>query len=152
MKKIKIIPAIEAKKAKKYFNNYLVELSQFDPTIEFDLKGEPIYKWFNNYFSDKNRYPFYLIIDNKVAGLALIRELGDKVFEIAEFYVVPSYRENGNAMWFAKTVTDLFDGEFNFSTRVNNVRAVKFWDKFVGDNKSVKCKIEDECKIWKIKL
>lgn len=152
MRKIQIIPASELEVAKTYFNNYLIELSQFDSSIAFDASGKPKYKWFNNYFTDKDRYAFYLLVDSKIAGLALIRCLGDKSFEIAEFYVTASYRENGNAMWFAKTVTDLFGGEFSFSTRLENLRAIKFWDKFVKGNKSAKISTDSKYKNWKITL
>ena len=131
MKKIQIVPLSKMEEMRKYFYEYLVELSEFDPDIKFDEKGTPIYNWYECYWKDKKRYPFYLIIDNKIAGLAMIRELDDMFYSIAEFYVCPEFRKNGNAMWFALQLTELFDGQFEFSTRFTNPRAIKFWDKFV---------------------
>ena len=112
------------------FYEYLTELSQFDPDVKFDETGTPVYNWFDCYWQDKDRFPFYLIIDGKIAGLAMIRELEDLQYDFAEFYVRPKYRKDGNAVWFATEITNLFEGEFVFSTRFTNPRAIKFWGKF----------------------
>lgn len=130
MKKIQIVPLSKMEEMRKYFYEYLVELSECDPDIKFDEKGAPIYNWYECYWKDKERYPFYLIIDNKIAGLAMIRELDNMLYDIAEFYVCPEFRKDGNAIWFALQLTELFDGQFVFSTRFTNPRAIKFWDKF----------------------
>lgn len=130
MRKIQIVPLSRMEEMRKYLNEYLTELSEFDPDIKFDEKGVPIYKWFECYWDDKDRFPFYFIIDNEIAGLAMIRELGNMLYEIAEFYVCPEYRKDGNAIWFATEITNLFEGQFDFSTRFTNPRAIKFWDKF----------------------
>ena len=130
MRKIQIVPLSKMEEMRKYFYEYLVELSEFDPDIKFDEKGTPIYNWYECYWKDKKRYPFYLIIDNKIAGLAMIRELDNMLYDIAEFYVCPEFRKDGNAIWFALQLTELFDGQFVFSTRFTNPRAIKFWDKF----------------------
>ena len=130
MKQIQIIPKTKLSQARNFLDGYLTELSQFDPTIEFDKNGKPIYKWFDCYWEEKERYPLYYIIDGQIAGLALIRELEDLVYDFAEFYVVPSFRKDGNAIDFATKITQLFEGQFVFSTRFTNPRALKFWGKF----------------------
>ena len=70
------------------------------------------------------------MINNKIAGLAMLRELDNMFYEVAEFYVCPKFRKDGNAIWFALQLAQLFDGQFTFSTRFTNPRAIKFWDKF----------------------
>lgn len=130
MKRIQIVPKIRMEEMKKLFYEYLTELSQFDPDVKFDEKGTPIYNWFDCYWQDKDRFPLYFVLDGKVAGLAMIREMGDLIYDFAEFYVCPEYRKDGNAVWFATEITNLFEGEFVFSTRFTNPRAIKFWGKF----------------------
>lgn len=130
MRKIQIVPLSKMEEMRKYFYEYLVELSEFDPDIKFDEKGVPIYKWYDCYWDDKDRFPFYLVVDNTIAGLAMIRELDNMLYDIAEFYVCPEFRKDGNAIWFATELTNLFEGEFVFSTRFTNPRAIRFWDKF----------------------
>ena len=132
MRKIELVSIRKKIEMKKVFNDYLTELSQFDPEVHFDEKGSPVYKWFDCYWTDKTRFPFYLLIDNKVAGFAMIREIGVMSYDFAEFYVCPEFRKNDNAIWFAKEIANLFDGQFSFSTRFTNPRAIKFWGKFAS--------------------
>lgn len=131
MKNIQIVSINEKESLRKYFFEYLIELSRFDPTIIMDEQGTPIYNWYDCYWEEKGRYPFLLNIDNQFAGLALVRELEPEHYEIAEFYVLPKFRKDNNAIDFAAQITELFDGRFSFSTRSENLRAVKFWNKFV---------------------
>lgn len=130
MRKIQVVPLSRMEEMRKYLNEYLTELSEFDPDIKFDERGVPIYRWFDCYWDDKDRFPFYFIINNEIAGFAMIRELGNMFYDIAEFYVCPEYRKDNNAIWFATEITNLFEGQFVFSTRFTNPRAIKFWGKF----------------------
>lgn len=131
MRSIRLISVKEKEIARKMLNDYLIELSVFDDNIKFDDKGVPIYKWYDPYyFIDKDRYAFFLIVDGMCAGLCFIRQIKDNEFDIAEFYVKPSYRKDGNALFFASEVTSLFNGNITFSTRHKNLRGIKFWSKF----------------------
>lgn len=130
MRKIQIVPLSKMEEMRKYLNEYLTELSEFDPDIKFDEKGVPIYKWFDCYWDDKDRFPFYFIVDGAIAGIAMIRELDNMLYDFAEFYVCPQFRKDDNSIWFATEITNLFDGQFVFSTRFTNPRAIKFWGKF----------------------
>ena len=131
MKSIQLVSANDKERLKKYFFDYLVELSRFDPTVIFDEQGIPIYNWYDRYWEERGRYPFLLNIDNRFAGLAFVRESEPQHYEIAEFYVVPEFRKDNNAIDFAVRITSLFCGKFSFSARSENLRAVRFWDKFV---------------------
>ena len=114
------------------FDEYMHELSQFDPNVKFDDDGHVIYKWFYDYWQDKSRYPFYYMIDGDIAGIAMVRDMEDGLYEMAEFYVKPEYRGGGNAMDFATTIIDMFMGNMDISTRHSNPRAIRFWTKVVG--------------------
>ena len=131
MKKIQIVPLSKIEVLRKYLYDYLKELSNYDKSIQFNKNGTPIYKWYECYWEERTRYPIFLMVDDKIAGFALIRELNNMKYEIAEFYIVPEFRKDNNALWFATELTKLFCGEFSFSTMLANVRAVKFWNKFV---------------------
>lgn len=131
MEKISIVGKEENNELKKLLDEYLVEIAKFDNGVKFNKKGEPVYKWFDLYFKDKDRFPFYYIIDGGIAGFALVRELENKKYEIAEFCILDGFRGNGNASKFAKMLCDYFDGQMEFSTNLKNQNAVKFWSKFV---------------------
>ena len=124
------VPVWEKEEMRGYFYKYLKELALFDKHIKFDEFNNPIYKYFPDYWQDNSRYPFYFLIDEKVAGIALFRKIKNKHYQIAEFYVLPEFRNNNNALEFATILVNLFDGVIEFSTVKNNIRAVKFWDKF----------------------
>lgn len=130
MKKIQIVPLSRMEEMRKYFYDYLIELAEFDPEVKFDNNGTPIYEWYDCYWDDKDRFPLFFIVDDNIAGIALIRELDNMHYDIAEFYVCPEFRKDGNAIWFATEITNLFEGQFVFSTRFTNPRAIRFWDKF----------------------
>lgn len=132
MRKIQIVPLSRMEEMRKYLNEYLTELSQFDPDVKFDDKGTPVYKWFDCYWTDKDRFPFYFLVDGSIAGFAMIRELGNMLYDFAEFYVCPEFRKDDNAIWFASEITNLFERQFVFSTRFTNPRAIKFWSKFAS--------------------
>jgi len=151
MRKIELISLDNKYETKRIFNEYLNELYKFDPTIEFDNNGEPIYNWFDYYWIEKERFPLSLNIDNKFAGLALVRELGENKYEIAEFYILPEFRKDGNAMWFASQILKSFKGDFVFSTRLENLRAIKFWNKVADSVGFSETEVEDGYKVWKIK-
>ncbi|MBQ8749275.1 MAG: GNAT family N-acetyltransferase [Clostridia bacterium] len=151
MKKLQIVPLSKMEEMRKYFYDYMLELSQFDPDIEFDEKGAPIYNWLDCYWNDKERYPLFFLIDGNIAGFAMIRELENMLYEIAEFYVCPPFRKDGNAIWFATEITKLFEGQFIFSTRLTNPRAIKFWDKFVKLFDSNQYIDDENCRNWTIR-
>lgn len=151
MKKLMIVPKAKKEEMRLMLNEYLTELSEFDPDIKFDENGTPIYNWFDHYFVEKPRYPIYLIVDGNVAGMAMIRELKDGIYDFAEFYVKPEFRQNGNAMWFAKEITELFEGKFTFVTRFTNPRAIRFWTKFAKSFGAENFSDDDIWRTWTIR-
>lgn len=120
----------EAKVGRALLNEYLTELSEFDDSIVFDNRGVPQYKWYTPYyFIDRDRYPFFLLVDGKIKGICFVRKVENDRYEMAEFYLKKEVRGNGNALTLAKKIIDSFDGDFLISTRHKNVVGVKFWTK-----------------------
>ena len=73
MHNLKIVSLRDKREYRDYFNEYLKELSKYDLTIEFDEKGTPKYKYFDYYFKDDDRYPYWLCLKDEIVGLAMIR-------------------------------------------------------------------------------
>ena len=80
--------------------------------------------------------------------MAMIRAVGELGYEVAEFYVLPKYRKNGNALWFAEELIKMFEGQIEIGTRIANTRAVKFWTKFVQKLDVYSCIDEDGWRNW----
>lgn len=151
MKRIQIVPLSKMEEMRKYFYEYLIELSKFDSDIEFDNTGIPIYNWYDCYWEDKNRFPFYFFVNDRIAGFAMIRELGNMLYNFAEFYICPEFRKDNNAIWFATEIANLFEGQFKFSTKFKNPRAIKFWGKFALQFKDNSYYDDDICRNWTIR-
>ncbi len=150
MKNFRIVNHEEKDIMKRMLSKYLVELSKFEANVKFDENGVPVYKWFNNYWTDYGRYPFFLIIDNVIAGFAMIRfhENEEYDYSIAEFYVLPDFRGNGNAIWFADSLLKLFNGKFKIETRLTNPAGIKFWTKFTLTKNIEKVYDYDNWRYW----
>jgi len=131
MRKIKIATKNEKEILRNILYEYLTELSQFDPSVKFDKNKVPIYNWFNSYFEDNDRFPFLFLIENKIIGFSLIRELEINSYELAEFYIQPCNRKDNNSMWFAINLAKMFSGKLTLSAIKTNKRAIKFWNKFI---------------------
>lgn len=150
MRRVELVSEDKKEEMRCYLNDYLIELSQFDNNISFD-GDKPIYKWFDFYWNDKGRYPYYFYIDNEVAGISFVREVSEEKYEIAEFYVLPKFRGGGNALWFAGEIANKFVGEIDFSTRHKNIRAIKFWNKFALGFVNADVIEDDEWINWEIR-
>lgn len=129
MQNIVIIPKKHKDKVREYFDKYLTYLHQFVPHIEFDENGRPKYRWWDYFWTEKNRLPFALKIDGHFAGFCLMREENPDTFEIAEFYILPKYQGYGHGTWFAHEIIKIFDTDLKLSTSTNNIKAVEFWSK-----------------------
>ncbi|MNE18658.1 hypothetical protein D3C80_1117060 [compost metagenome] len=91
---IKIITATEAKKSKLWemLSDYLKELSQYG---DVDLE----YPFFDCYWTDDDRWPHLIFKDESIVGFALVNTWSPTGkgtdFAIAEFYVLPEFRNAG---------------------------------------------------------
>src|SRR5690349_3267507 len=61
--------------------------------FEFDGQTTP-YRYFDAYWSEPERVPFFIEADGEIAGFCLVRLRG-RDWTIAEFTVVPGRRRNG---------------------------------------------------------
>lgn len=112
---------------------YLEELSRF-PDIEplhKDENGVYQYSYLDAYWEEKERFPYLLHSDGKIAGFALVRvrvEV-DGRWEMAEFYLLPQFRRRGLAM---SCVADIFEkhpGEWTIMFNKHNLPGRALWRK-----------------------
>lgn len=105
--------------------HYMAELTPFGNFAPVD--GIFQYKWFNLYWTDSNRFPFWATINNERVAFALVcRE--DRT-EMAEFYSFPEFRRSGAALDFARRILKRFPGPWELSEYRQNVAAVAFWHR-----------------------
>ena len=150
MRKLRIVSINNKSVFRDMFDIYMKELSNYDDTIVFDDMGKCIYKYFDAYWQERERFPICFYKGNECIGFTMIRELNPERYQIAEFYIKPDYRKDGNALYFAGEVVKLFEGDFEFFTKLKNARACRFWDKFVNTFDSAKSSDESDERFWNI--
>ena len=116
---------------------YNYDFSEFsnDDINEYGYFG---YSRIDDYWNEEGRYPFFVRVDGKLAGLVLIRscsEYNDLQYphNIAEFFIMKKYRKKGVGRIVAKEMFDRFAGGWEISVWANNKVAKKFWERVVHE-------------------
>jgi predicted acetyltransferase len=95
------------------------------------------YEWFDNYFTDDDRYCFF-IKDTKdtLLGFVMVNK-HMKVYEsghsIAEFLILPNYRGNQIGKKVAFQIFDIFKGNWEVEPIENSDGAYNFWKKTIEE-------------------
>ena len=115
----------------------LYEESEFDGN-EMKEDGTYEYKYFENYFVDKDRDAFFIREpgSDKILGFVMINTYVQKVksgHSIAEFLVLPSFRRNGIGKSMAKTCFDMYKGDWEVSPSRGSELAYKFWKNVIDE-------------------
>lgn len=94
------------------------------------------YKYLDLYFLESNRHPFFIYIDENIAGFILVN-LQDPFSNkqqctIAEFYVEPEHRNKGVGKISAQKIFDMFKGKWIIRQLKGNP-ALSFWRKVIDE-------------------
>ena len=101
------------------------------------LKGEnpQEYKYLDLYWQESDRVPFFILVDQEIAGFVLVNSHCLKNTDgrnIAEFYVDQAHRRNGIGKKAATQVFFKYKGNWEVRTLSENT-AVHFWEDVVSD-------------------
>lgn len=115
---------------------YLYEMSEF-AGIELTEYGLYPYSYIDHYWTEKGRHPFFLRVDGKLAGLALVRTwFGDgteaRVYSMDEFFVKRQYQGKGVGKRAAHMLFDRFQGKWSISQLKANKPAQTFWQRTIA--------------------
>ena len=115
---------------------YLYDFSVFseDDINEYGYFG---YSRIDDYWNEKGRYPFFIRVDGKLAGLVLVRSCCEYTHlenphNIAEFFVMQKYRRKGVGRAAAAKIFDMFPGGWEISQWTSNLPAQCFWKQVVA--------------------
>lgn len=114
----------------------LLQLCMHDYTelepFEIGSDGRFHYRWFDAYFEEECRYAYLLKVENNLGGFVLVRKNPDKEdwdYQIAEFFILRRYRNQGIGTTVANKTLERFEGLWEISYSVANKPALKFWKK-----------------------
>ena len=96
------------------------------------------YKYFDSYFTDNNRYAYFIKEKgtNRLLGFVMVNEYMQKYMNghsIAEYLVIPKYRRNKIGKKIAFAIFDKFPGNWEVKPSYNSEKAYKFWKKTIEE-------------------
>jgi predicted acetyltransferase len=119
------------------------ELSALLQDYQTELAGysgeapESRYPYFDLYWQEPARHPFFILNNGRVAGFVLVRRLVEgpnpAAHSVAEFYVLPAYRHRGIGREAAWQAFRMFPGRWHVAQEAGNTPAQLFWQRVVGE-------------------
>ncbi len=115
---------------------YKYEFSQYDDTDVNNL-GLYGYEYVDNYWTEENRYPFFIKVDGKLAGFIMVNDYPEVEIEtnysMSEFFVMYKYRGYGVGKYAAKYIFDKLRGKWQLKIHPKNSISEKFWIKIIDE-------------------
>jgi predicted acetyltransferase len=113
---------------------YNYEFSQYDDT-DVNNYGIYGYRYLDHYWTDDNRFAYFIKVDNKLAGFAMLRGYSNEEkqnnYSIAEFFVMYKYRKMGVGIYVMEYFFNKYKGEWKIGYTPRNKTAKIFWNKVV---------------------
>jgi predicted acetyltransferase len=113
---------------------YLYDFTEFTGD-DLDEHGEFGYRYLDHYWAPdpgEQRFPFFIRVEGKLAGFALVRLTGGR-YSMAEFFVMRRYRHSGVGAEAARDVFARFPGRWKVAQILSNLPAQAFWRAVIGD-------------------
>ena len=129
---MKIVPITLAEKPDlmREMQDYIREMSAFDPTIEA-VDGVYEYPYLDAYWREDTRWAFWVAVDGARAGFALLRRTEEGPMEMAEFYIRPAHRRSGIGLDFARDLIARHSGHWIISEYRASAGAIAFWRRVI---------------------
>jgi predicted acetyltransferase len=104
--------------------------------VELGQDGRFGYPNLSLYWSEADRHPFLVRVDDQLAGLILVRR-GSRissdaaVWDMAEFFIVRGYRRRGIGSRAAQAMWRMFPGRWEIRVMESNEAGRRFWAQAV---------------------
>ncbi len=114
---------------------YAYDFSEFDDA-DVNAHGLYGYTYFDYYWTEDGRVPFFVKVDGKLTGFVLVNEYCYLVKEsgtksIGEFFVMRKYRRKGIGKTVAQMVFDKFPGKWEIIQHGENEPSKIFWEEVI---------------------
>ncbi len=135
--KIEVSPASIDDKSliRRMMELYQYDFSEFENS-DLDSNGCFGYSYLDHYWKEKDRHPFIVRVDGKLAGFVLVNRhtyLPENEWAIAEFFIMRKYRRQGIGKAAAFCIFDLFRGKWEVQEIEANIPAQRFWRKVIAE-------------------
>ena len=90
------------------------------------------------YWTEENRHPFFIKVDNRLAGFILVyngRQIEEieSNYAIDDFFVMNKYKRQGIGKYCVKYILDNFKGKWQIWFHPNNEVGKNFWIKTIDE-------------------
>jgi len=115
---------------------YEYEFSQYDMKDVNNL-GLFGYDYLDNYWTEKNRFPYFIKVDNKLAGFVMVNDYPiinlDTDYSMSEFFIMYKYRRRGVGAFAVKSMFEKYKGKWGLMYHPKNITSKKFWNRVVNE-------------------
>ena len=137
MLEITLVRPEERETLRNLMEKYLCEFSQWE-LMDVDEQGLYGYEWLDDFLTQKNRWPYFLRVDGKLAGLALVNDFPEVPEEktdfcISEFFILPRYRRRGVGKEAVFRILDMHHGKWQLKRHHHNIPSVHFWNRVISE-------------------
>jgi predicted acetyltransferase len=133
---IKIAELTDKEAIKNLMQFYFYDFSEF---VEAYVGNDGLfgdYNYLDNYWKEKERFPYLIEKDGKLAGFVLVREVREEhkyYWSIAEFFIMKKFRLSGLGKYAAHQVFESHKGNWEVFQIEKNKPAQAFWRKVIND-------------------
>lgn len=137
MVELRLVNKEEKEILRNLLEKYDYEFSQYTK-VDINNLGLFGYDYLDYYWTEKNRFPYFILVDGKLAGFVLVNDFPvveniKTDFCLSEFFVLYKYRKQGVGSIAAKKAFDLHRGKWQLKRHPHNIASVYFWDKVVSE-------------------
>ena len=138
--KLELVPV---QKHEKEILRNLLEKYDYEFSQYLDIDVNPLglygYDYFDCYWTEDTRHPFFIKADGKLAGFVMVGNYMEffpdtAKHSMAEFFVIYKYRRFGVGTFAAKEAFKRFPGIWELRCHPKNTASVFFWDKVIREN------------------
>lgn len=142
----------QVKKEEKEILYRLLQYSLFEESEtdlnEMNEQAEFEYKYFHAYFTDDDRYAYFIREKetDKLLGFAMINKYMQRFEDghsIAEYLIIPKYRRNKIGKKVAFEIFNKYPGNWEVKPCYNSEKAYLFWKKIIEEYSKDNYKFED---------
>ncbi len=136
---VDIIPAALADKPilANLYQLYVHDFSEF-VDLELGEDGRFTYDPLPTYWTERDRFPFLIRVNGRLAGFALVKKGSDfsclsDVWDMADFFIARGFRRSGVATSAALKLWKQFPGAWEVRVMKANIAALSFWRKAIAE-------------------
>ena len=137
MKDIEIIPALQEHEPilTNLFELCVRDFSEFHH-LDLGCNGGFGYEYLSQHWEKQGRHPFLIRVSGELAGFAFVRKGSElcgspAVWDLAEFFVVRTYRRKGIGTSVAHELWRRFPGPWEIRVMPMNRVALRFWEQAI---------------------